>query len=165
MPAETPPPTVPFAGAPPQPGMGAIGRGPVRFTVMVTDDDPGSREALGTVLASHGLNVVEAKSGEEAIDLVRVELVHLIFFDMHMPRMTGLEALQQVRLFNELLPAILMSADVTRELVRAAHQAQVYSVIPKPVNKGVVLHTLTRALQRIYGVPATPAATEPDKPS
>ena len=85
------------------------------------------------------------------------EMIHLVFFDMHMPRMTGLEALEQVRLFNELLPAILVSGDVTRELMRQAHQAQVYSVIPKPVNKAVVLATLARALARIYGGPAPDA--------
>ena len=50
-----------------------------------------------------------------------------------------------------------MTADVTRELMRQAHQARVTSVIPKPVNKAVVLHTLTRILQRIYGDPPAPA--------
>ena len=142
------PPPAPVGPAPP-------------FTILVTDDDTGSRRTLAGVLADTGFGTVEASSGEEAIDIVRVEMIHLVFLDMHMPRMTGLEALEQVRLFNELLPAILVSGDVTRELMRQAHQAQVYSVIPKPVNKAVVLATLARVLARIYGGPAPPRPEPP----
>lgn len=122
-----------------------------RFSVLVTDDDPGFRETLAGLLADRGFHPVVAASGEEAIEIVRIKIVHVAFFDMHMPRMTGLEALQQVRLINALLPAILITADATRDLLRQALHAQVYSVIPKPVNKNVVLHTLARALQQVYG--------------
>ena len=87
-------------------------------------------------------------------------MIHLVFFDMHMPRMTGLEALQQVRLINDLLPAILVTAAASREVIRQALDAQVFSVIPKPVNKNVVLHTLTRALVQVYG-PEPPAPPTP----
>jgi len=126
------------------------------FTILVTDDDPGSREALASLLADRGFQTLQAASGEEAIEIVQVQMIHLIFIDMHMPRMTGLEALQQVRLFNEWLPAILVTAEVTRDLMRQALQAQVYSVIPKPVNKNLVLHTLLRALEKMYGFPPKP---------
>jgi CheY-like chemotaxis protein len=128
-----------------------------RFTILVADDDRGSREALSGLLADKGFPTVQASSGEEAIEIVRVEMIHLVFFDMHMPRMTGLEALQQVRLINDLLPAILVTAAASREVIRQALDAQVFSVIPKPVNKNVVLHTLTRALVQVYG-PEPPAA-------
>ncbi|HET6575759.1 MAG TPA: response regulator [Fimbriiglobus sp.] len=128
------------------------------YSILITDDDRGSREALAGLLAGRGFQTLQASCGEEAIDIVRVELVHLVFFDMHMPRMTGLEALEQVRLLNDLLPAILVTADATRELIRQAFAAQVFSVIPKPVNKNIVLHTLARALVRAYGEPpAEPA--------
>ncbi|MGL6096589.1 MAG: response regulator [Fimbriiglobus sp.] len=134
-----------------------------RFTILITDDDPGSRETLAGLLADRGFQAVQAKSGEEAIEIVRVEIIHLVFFDMHMPRMTGLEALEQVRMLNEMLPAILVTGGATRQLIRQAFQAQVFSVIPKPVNKNIVLHTLTRALATVYGgqpdAPAPP--TEP----
>ena len=123
------------------------------FSILIADDDKGNRESLGELLKARGFSTVLAADGGEAVDIVRVELVHLAIFDMHMPRMTGLEALEQVRLLNDLLPAILVTADATRELIRQAFQAQVFSVIPKPVNKNIVLHTLARALVRAYGEP------------
>lgn len=134
----------------------------VSFSILVTDDDKGSRDTLAGLLKDRGFSALTASSGEEAIEIVQVEMVHLVFLDLHMPRMTGLEALQQVRQFNELLPAILVTADATREVLRQALQAQVYSVIPKPVNKSLLLHTLTRALAQVYGPPAPEPSTPPE---
>lgn len=138
----------------------------VSFSILVTDDDKGSRETLAGLLKDRGFSAITASSGEEAIEIVQSETIHLVFLDLHMPRMTGLEALQQVRLFNELLPAILVTADATRDVLRQALQAQVYSVIPKPVNKSLLLHTLTRALARVYGHaapdPIVPPAPVPE---
>jgi CheY-like chemotaxis protein len=150
---------------PPQP----VSPPPPSFRILITDDDAGSRSALADLLAARGFATVQAASGEQAIEIVRVNLVHLVFFDMHMPRMTGLEALQQVRLINDLLPAILVTADATRELIRRALSAQVFSVIPKPVNTTIVLHTLGKALETTYGVnpaagPSVPSVSPPERP-
>jgi len=141
-----------------------VSRLEVSFSILVTDDDKGSRDTLAGLLKDRGFSALTASSGEEAIEIVQAEMIHLVFLDLHMPRMTGLEALQQVRLFNELLPAILVTADATREVLRQALQAQVYSVIPKPVNKSLLLHTLTRALTQVYGQPTIPEPTAPIPP-
>jgi CheY-like chemotaxis protein len=66
-----------------------------------------------------------------------------------------------VRQINALLPAILITADATRELLRQAYQAQVFSVVPKPLNPHVVLNTVLRALGRVYGTVDDP----PPKPA
>jgi CheY-like chemotaxis protein len=126
------------------------------FSILIADDDKGNRETLSDLLRARGFSTVLAADGGEAVDIVQVELVHLVLIDLHMPRLTGLEALEIVRQVNALLPAILMTADATREVMRLALQAHVYSVIPKPVNANIVLHTLTRALTRVYGPPQDP---------
>jgi CheY-like chemotaxis protein len=123
------------------------------YSILVADDDQGSRETIAAVLNDRGFDARLAACGEEAIDIVRADTIHLVVFDLHMPRMTGLEALEQVRMFNALLPALLVTADATREVIRQAQRAQVYSVIPKPVNASVLLHMLQRALGAVYGDP------------
>lgn len=150
--------------APPPPAGHPVTRLELSFSILVTDDDKGSRDTLAGLLKDRGFSTLTASSGEEAIEIVRSEPIHLVCFDLHMPRMTGLEALQQVRLFNELLPAILVTADATREVLRQALHAQVYSVIPKPVNKSLLLHTLARALAQVYGQTA-PDPTVPPAPA
>jgi CheY-like chemotaxis protein len=140
-----------------------------RFSILIADDDRGTREALGEVLENQGFRTVLAEDGGKAVELVQVDLVHLVLFDMHMPRLTGLEAFAVIRqTLDRLLPAVLMTADATNDLIRRAFQAQVFSVIPKPVNVNVVLNTLTRALAKAYPPkpgdppPAPPTVREPD---
>jgi CheY-like chemotaxis protein len=124
---------------------------PHPYSVLVTDDDAGSRDTIAGVLADRGFHTRTAACGEEAIEIVRCDTIHLVVFDLHMPRMTGLEALQQVRQFNELLPALLVTAEPTRDVIRRAQLAQVYSVLPKPVNASLLVHLLRRALSTTYG--------------
>jgi two-component system, response regulator PdtaR len=126
----------------------------VRYSILITDDDPGSQETLRDIVEAEGYQTLLASSGEEALDIVRVEPVHLLMLDMHMPRLTGLETLQLLRQINALLPAILVTADNSERLLRQAYQMRAYSVIPKPVSKSVVLYTVVRALNRHYGPPA-----------
>jgi len=136
-----------------------------RFSILIADDDRGTRETLGEVLQDRGFATVLAKDGGEAVELVQVQLVHLVLFDMHMPRLTGLEALTLLRhTLHRVLPAVLMTADATTELMRQAFLAQVYSVIPKPVNKNIVLHTLARALEQVYGKPPEGGPPHPPIP-
>jgi CheY-like chemotaxis protein len=123
------------------------------FSILVADDDRGIRETLRDVLAGRGFSIVLAGSGEEAVEVVQAESIHLVICDLHMPRMTGLEALAVMRQIREILPAILMTADANKDVLRQAFLAHVYSVIPKPVNVNVVLHTMSRALGQVYGPP------------
>ncbi|MGL4421217.1 MAG: response regulator [Gemmataceae bacterium] len=124
---------------------------PFHFSILIADDDTKNRETLADMLRDHGFQTIVAKDGGEAVEIVQVTMIHLVLIDMHMPKLTGLEAVEMVRQMNALLPAILMTADATRELIRRAHAAQVYSVLPKPVNVNIMLHTLTRALVNTYG--------------
>src|SRR5262245_29180376 len=119
------------------------------YRILITDDDRGSRESLQSIVEPEGYGTVLAGSGEEALDIVREESIHLAIFDMHMPRLTGLETLELVHQINAMLPCILVTADATEELMRQAFRARAYSVIPKPVSKGVVLYTVVRALLKV----------------
>jgi CheY-like chemotaxis protein len=121
------------------------------YNILITDDDPGCREALRDIFEPEGYPTYLASSGEEAVDIVRDRAVHVALLDMHMPKLTGLETLELVRQINNLLPCILVTGDSNEDLMRQAFRAQVYSVIPKPVSKNVVLYTVVRALVRAYG--------------
>src|SRR5262245_24364924 len=121
------------------------------YSILITDDDRGCRETLREIVEPEGFRTYLAASGEEAVDIVREEPVHLALLDMHMPRLTGLETLELVRQVNTILPCILVTGDATEELMRQAFRARAYSVIPKPVSKNVVIYMVVRALVRVYG--------------
>lgn len=121
------------------------------YSILITDDDQGSRETLRDIVEPEGYRTLLAASGEEAVDIIREEPVHLALLDMHLPRMSGLETLQVVHQINAVLPCILVTADANEVLIRQAFSARAYSVIPKPVSKNVVLYMVVRALIRAYG--------------
>src|ERR671937_69752 len=67
-------------------------------SVLIVDDHPLTREALGGLLAQHGFSVVgQAAGGEEAIDLARRLQPQLVLLDLSMPGLSGLEALPRLR--------------------------------------------------------------------
>lgn len=121
------------------------------YSVLITDDDENCREALREIVELEGYQTLLASSGEEALDIAGQTSVHLALMDMHMPSMTGLETLRLMQQFHHVLPCILVTADASDSLIRQACQANVYSVIHKPVSRGVVLHVLMKALGRYYG--------------
>jgi CheY-like chemotaxis protein len=121
------------------------------YSILITDDDSACREAMRDIFEPEGYSTYLAGSGEEALDIVRHATIHLALLDMHLPRMTGLETLQLVRQVNRILPCILVTGDASETLMRQAFLARVYSVIPKPVSKHVVLYTVVRALGQVYG--------------
>ena len=121
------------------------------FSVLIADDDPGCRDVLREIVEPEGYRTLLASSGEEALDIVQQEPVHLALFDMHMRQLTGLETVQLAHQFNSLLPCILVTADATEELMRQAFHVRAYSVIPKPVSPRILLYTMVRALMKAYG--------------
>ncbi|HTU92177.1 MAG TPA: response regulator [Gemmataceae bacterium] len=121
------------------------------YSILIADDDTGCRQALRDIMEPEGFRTLMASCGEEALDIVREKDVHLALLDMHMPTLTGLETLQLARQIKGILPAILITGDATEGLIRQACQVHFYSVIPKPINKNVVLYTVLRALAGVYG--------------
>jgi CheY-like chemotaxis protein len=122
------------------------------YNILIADDDRECRQALREIMEPEGFHTLLASCGEEAIDIVHDVVVHLALLDMHMPTLTGLETLSIVRQqVNISLPCILITGDASDKLMRQAAQAKVYSVIPKPISKNLVLYTVVRALSRFYG--------------
>lgn len=121
------------------------------YSVLIADDDPGCRETLREIIEPAGYRTLLAESGEEALDIIRNEPVHVVLTDYRLPRITGLDVLKIVRQIRPQVPSILVTAEANGEIVRQAFAAQAYSVIPKPVSKHVVLYTVVRAIVRVYG--------------
>jgi DNA-binding NtrC family response regulator len=135
--------------------MTSVTAGRWEYAVLIADDDPAMRDTLREVVASAGFATLMASCGEEALDVVGQNAVHLALFDMHMPGLTGLETLQLVRQTHAVMPAILVTADPSRNLMIEAQKASVYCILPKPVRKDMVLFSVTRAIQRHYGADLT----------
>ncbi len=120
------------------------------YSILITDDDPVARETLREIVAPQGYHTLMAESGEEALDLVREHEVHLALFDMHLPRLSGLETLALVRQMKGAIPAILITADQDDDLMRRALSENAFCVLAKPVSKNVVIYVVHKAIAKYY---------------
>jgi CheY-like chemotaxis protein len=119
-------------------------------SLLIADDDPGFRETLRVVFEPRGFRTYLAGDGEEALQLVHRERVHVVLLDMHMPKLTGLETLRQLKEFRALLPCILLSAQLDDAIVEQAQRAHAYSVLSKTVTIRQITGAVFQALQRTY---------------
>jgi len=119
---------------------------------LIADDDLQFREVLRAIFEPR-FELVEAGSGEEAIDIVQQREVDLVLLDMHMEILTGLETLRIVKSLDAVLPCIIITADATENLRRDAEQASAYSVLSKPVTRVEVVQTVSNAIGQTYDDP------------
>ena len=119
--------------------------------ILITDDDRDFRETLRGVFEPRGFETHVAADGEQAVNIVRLKQIHLVLTDMHMPRMTGLEAIRRVKQFRRDIPCILISAGLDEALAEEARRAEAFSVLTKPVRFRDVTLAVDDALQAVYG--------------
>ena len=120
------------------------------YSILITDDDPAVRETFRDIFEPAGYRTLLAESGEEAIDIVRDNDVHLALMDMNLPRLSGLETMAIVRQMKGGFPMILVSAEHDDHLLRKALSAQAFCVLAKPVSRNLVIYVVTRALTKFY---------------
>jgi CheY-like chemotaxis protein len=102
--------------------------------VLVVDDEPDARELLQEFLAGKGYEVLTASDGEEALQKVKAERPHLIFLDVRMPKMDGLEVLKRVREIDREVGVIMVTAVKEEEIGRQALQLGAFDYITKPLD-------------------------------
>ena len=128
-------------------------------SLLITDDDLDFRETLRIVFEPRGFRTILASDGEEALEIVRRQEVHLLLLDMHMPRLTGLETILQVKRFKSRLPCILLSAALDERIIRQAQDAEAFSVLSKPITRLTLTSTVDAAMRRIYNWPSSSVDT------
>ena len=121
-----------------------------RPSILITDDDPIARETLRDIFEPVGYRTFLAGSGEEAIDIVKEENVHLALMDLHLPKLSGLETISLVHEIKGVLPMILITAEQDDNLLRKALSVHAFCVLAKPVSRNVVIYVVSRALKKYY---------------
>lgn len=111
-------------------GLAIERRPPNGLRILVVDDDQGIQDTFAQLLILRGFEVDRASDGYEALELANAERHTAILMDVEMPRVTGTEALAELRAdpARAKIPVILASAGA----VEAARAAKPYAVLSKP---------------------------------
>jgi len=82
---------------------------PSGSTVLVVDDDTSILDSVRALLEREGHRVLTAQSGEQALEILKTNELHLLIVDYFMPRMTGAELIEEVRRFDPLVQIVLQT--------------------------------------------------------
>lgn len=104
------------------------------FRVLIVDDNRVNVIVLKKTLENLGVYSDSASNGIEAIEAVKKNDYHLVFMDIHMPKMDGLRATKEIRKFNQTIGIIGLSADVTKEAIDEAKGVGMNDYFTKPIS-------------------------------
>jgi two-component system nitrogen regulation response regulator NtrX len=118
----------------------------VKPRILVVDDEAAIRASLKQTLEYEGYDVMEAATGEEGIKLIEREAPDLVFLDIKMPGMDGLEVLHKLRHLVETTPIVVISghADITTAV--DATRLGAFDFIEKPFTTERVMVTVRNAV-------------------
>jgi twitching motility two-component system response regulator PilH len=116
-------------------------------TILCADDSLTALTMHQMILKSHGYRVVTAQDGFEAVTKAGLERPDLILMDVVMPRMTGFEAVKQLRndAATRAIPVIMVTTRAEPKVIETCFQAGCNDYVNKPVD-GAILLSKVRAL-------------------
>ncbi len=120
--------------------------------ILVIDDDIGIRESLSLVLGDAGYQVDTVESGEQGIERVRNNNYDLVFLDIKMAGMDGIETLREIRKMGKKIPVYIITAfqkEYFRQLEGAMQDGIHFEVIEKPFDRKRLL-SLVKDILEIY---------------
>src|SRR5262245_8085875 len=120
----------------------------MKSRILVIDDEAEIRRSVRMILEYEGYEVIEASSGPEGVTLVERESPDLVFLDIKMPGMDGLDALQRIKASKETLPVVIISGHGTVTTAVEATKAGAFDFIEKPLASERVLVTIRNALDQ-----------------
>ncbi|MEI6313635.1 MAG: sigma-54 dependent transcriptional regulator [Syntrophus sp. (in: bacteria)] len=116
-------------------------------TILVVDDDHAHRIMLRTLLSGWGYLIHEADDGETAIAAVRNQPFDLILMDIRMLKVSGLEALVEIKAFNPAIPVMIMTAYASLETAVEAVKKGAYDYLQKPLDFDELRLKMERAME------------------
>lgn len=119
----------------------------MKARLLVIDDDAAIRDTMRMLLEYDGYDVVLAGSGQEGLNSIEREPPDLVFLDVKMPGMDGLEVLSRVRGMNETLPVVIVSAHGNTATALEAGRLGAFRFIEKPLSKDYVLDAVREGLE------------------
>jgi DNA-binding NtrC family response regulator len=115
-------------------------------TILIVDDERPLRRVLATLLTEHGHHVIEASSGEEAIEVAGHSQPDLVILDLTLPGINGIETMQRLRDRNPDPAFVLITAYGSIRSAVVAMQAGAFEYVTKPFDNDELLLIISRAL-------------------
>ncbi len=127
---------------------------PIRNRVLVIENEQDMREMVKSALKNAGCDVVEAENAQKAIESVLLgkgqQNVDLIILDISMPKMTGIEAIENLRTKFPTVPLVVMTEQPNVQESAALQKQGVVDYLVKPVSPDKITALVGEAAKKNY---------------
>ncbi|MEX0908471.1 MAG: sigma-54 dependent transcriptional regulator [Gemmatimonadaceae bacterium] len=123
--------------------------GAAQRRILLVDDEQGIRAALGQLLEYEGYKVRAESNATDGLTAFTQWKPHLVFLDVKMAGVDGLEALKRMREKDDTIPIIMISGHATIQTAVEATQLGAYDIMEKPLDTDRILVTLRNALAHL----------------
>jgi two-component system, OmpR family, KDP operon response regulator KdpE len=130
-----------------------------RVRILVVDEELPIRRYLKSALTAHGYDVVEAATGEAAVQMVATARPDLVILDLGLPDLDGVEVIRRLREWTRRLPVIVLSVREHERDKVAALDAGADDYLTKPFSTGELLARLRASLRRAVQISEEPVFT------
>jgi two-component system, NtrC family, nitrogen regulation response regulator NtrX len=116
--------------------------------ILVVDDEVGIRDSMRMILEYEGYECLLAATGPEGLAIIGREPLDLVFLDIKMPGMDGLDVLERIRATTDALPVVMISGHGTVSTAVEATKKGAFDFIEKPLTSERVLLTVRNAVDQ-----------------
>lgn len=115
--------------------------------ILIIDDEEAIRDAMSQVLAREGYEVKEAREGREGLELFQQENFHLVFLDLKLPGMKGMDVLSRMKEVSPETPVVIITGYSSIESAVEAMKRGAFDYMPKPFTPDELRMITRRALE------------------
>lgn len=117
--------------------------------VAIVDDDDPVRRALRRLVLSLSYQPTDFASGESFLDSLAERVPDCALIDLHMPGLSGLDVLRQIRARGLKVPVVIISGNAPSDLLDLCLQAGAAAYLPKPIERAKLDTTIQRITTRL----------------
>ena len=116
--------------------------------VLIVDDEPLIRKSLYEIMRIEGYRVQMAETGEAALSILKKEYIDVVVTDFQLPKMTGIQLLEEVKRWSPKTEVILVTGYGTIESAVAAMKKGAFDYITKPINDTEIKIIIQKLIER-----------------
>jgi len=118
--------------------------------VLIVDDDVNILSLFKEFLTEHGYNIFVADNAKDALDIVKATSIPVIYLDLQMPEMTGIELCKEIRKFNQLTWICAITGANSLFEISKAREAGFDDYFAKPIDMAVLNHNTAESFNRFF---------------
>lgn len=117
------------------------------ITLLIIDDDPAACRIFKKILGQVGYHVLTATDAGKGLRLIKEKSPEIVFLDIKMPRIDGIELLRRIRKINKEVIVIMLTGFATLDTARKAMELGAYDYVTKPFDLEAIKASIRDALE------------------